>query len=180
MVIPILGDSAMHILVLLLTVLGGAAFWYYRLKNVSKAGAEVIDHVGRARGKYRRNQRRKLAAQSPVAAIDSPLIAASTLLYTLMETHPTTPAQDEEVTRLLADKAGASEIEEAVVYGKWVQGQNVPENKAMPMLCEKLLDWLNDNELEDFEKLVAELDASPMFNLSERRLAMMNKRLRTQ
>jgi len=125
----------MHILVMLVGLLAGAAFWYYRLKTVSKAGAEVVDHLGRARGKYRRNQRRRLAAQSPVAAIDSPVIAASTLLYTLMETHPTTQAQDDEVAQLLSNKASAAEVEEAVVYGKWVQGQNVPENKAMPMLC---------------------------------------------
>jgi len=169
----------MHILLMLVGVLAGAAFWYYRLKTVGKAGAEVLDHVGRARGKYRRNQRRKLAAQSPVAAIDSPVIAASTLLYTLMEAHPTTQAQDDEVVRLLSDKASAAEIEEAVVYAKWVQGQKVPENKAMPMLCDKLLEWLDDAELEDFERLVAELDASPMFNLSEKRLAVMNKRLHT-
>ncbi|MGI9357164.1 MAG: hypothetical protein ACR2PF_18660, partial [Rhizobiaceae bacterium] len=111
--------------------------------------------------------------------INSPVIAASTLLYTLMETHPTTQAQDDKVARLLSDKAGAAEIKEAVVYGKWVQGQNIPENKAVPMLCEKLLDWLDDAELEDFERLAAELDASRMFNLSERRQVMMSKRLRT-
>ncbi len=167
----------MHILLSILGLLGGAAFWYFRLKTMSEAGAEVVDHIGRAQGKYRRNQRRKFAAQSPVAAIDAPLIAAATLLYTLMETHPTTPAQDDEVTKLLSGKAGAAEVEEAVIYGKWVQGQDVPENKAVPLLCEHLLDWLDDEELDDFEKMVAELNGSPFFNLSSVRLDMMNKRL---
>lgn len=167
----------MHILLSILGLLGGAAFWYYRAKTIGEAGAEVVDHLGRARGKYRRNQRRKLAEQSPVAAIDAPLVAAATLLYTLMETHPTTPAQDDEVTKLLSGKAGAAEIEEAIVYGKWVQGQNVPENKAVPLLCDKLLDWLDDEELEDFEQMVAELDNSPLFTLSPKRCEMMNKRL---
>lgn len=49
----------MHILLGLLAILGGAAFWYWRLKAVKEATDDVADMAGRAWGKWKRYKFRK-------------------------------------------------------------------------------------------------------------------------
>jgi hypothetical protein len=48
------GFHQIHILLGLLAILGGAAFWYWRLKAVKEATDDVADMAGRAWGKWQR------------------------------------------------------------------------------------------------------------------------------
>ena len=52
----------MHILLGLLALLGGAAFWWWRIKMIGQAADEVTDVAGRAIAKYNRYKFRKREA----------------------------------------------------------------------------------------------------------------------
>ncbi len=95
----------MHILFLVLSTLGAAAFWWYRLKYLRQAGSEAMDAIGRAQGKIRRNKIRKQAEGSPVTAIDHPVIAAATLLSTVIADPSLTPAQQDLVKQEFSPSA---------------------------------------------------------------------------
>ena len=126
----------MHIVVLVLGVLAGAAFWWYRIKTISEAGSEVVDALGRVRGQVRRNKLRQKSEESPVVAIDNPVIAAATLLINLITTSPMTPVQEEVVREQLGSIAAGEELDEAIIYGRWVQTQALDSRKATLMLVE--------------------------------------------
>ena len=139
----------MHIVVLVLGVLAGAAFWWYRIKTISEAGSEVVDALGRVRGQVRRNKLRQKSEESPVVAIDNPVIAAATLLINLITTSPMTPVQEEVVREQLGSIAAGEELDEAIIYGRWVQTQALDSRKATLMLVEKLSAWLSVGERDD-------------------------------
>lgn len=66
----------MHVLLGLVAILSGAAFWWWRMKAVGEAANEVTDAAGRAIGKYKRYKFRKKVEDSPMEAVDDPLAAA--------------------------------------------------------------------------------------------------------
>ena len=155
----------MHILLMVAGVLASAAFWYYRLRVIHGAGTEVVDALGRAKGKYRRTKIRKASAESPIAAIDDPVVACATLIYHLLQNPDTVPAQDSEIAGKLAAFTDQAKAEEAAVYGRWAAHQGVDHRKAMKMLFEKLESWLSPDELLDVAQLVEDLDGSDLFDL---------------
>ena len=64
----------MHILVSILGLLGAGLFWWYRLRAAGAAVRDVADMAGRARGAVKRRRFRNLAAGSPFADLDDPVV----------------------------------------------------------------------------------------------------------
>lgn len=169
----------MHILGLIVAVLGAAAFWYYRMQYLGKAGAEVADQLGRARGKLRRSAMRRKVEESPIMAIDDPVVAAASLLCMLPATaHPLTPREEEAVRRQLSEIAEGEALDEAIIYGRWLHRQGLDAPKAIRMLAEKLNGWLTREEMHDLVDMVDALDASQDIVLSRPRVEQARRRLR--
>ncbi len=70
----------MHIILDLVAVLGGVAFWWWRLKMVSEAANEIGDVAGRAWGQYKRYKFRKKVEDSPLEAVDDPVAAGVVMM----------------------------------------------------------------------------------------------------
>ena len=169
----------MHILGLLLAVLAAAAFWYFRLRTIGKAGSEVVDHVGLVRGQFRRKALRDRASESPVMAIDDPVVAAASLLCMLPATaHPLTPHEEGAIRERLAAIAEGEVLDEAIVYGHWLHRQGLDAPKAIRMLTERLNGWLDDAELRQLAGMIDALDASGDILLSKPRVEQARRRLR--
>ena len=169
----------MHILALVLGLLAAAAFWYFRLRTIHKAGSEVIDHLGRARGQMRRNAIRRQVEESPVAAIDDPVVAAASLLCMIAATaHPLTPREEEAVREQLSAITSGEVMDEAIVYGRWVQRQGLDAPKAIRILAEKLNGWLTPDQMAELGAMIDGLEASPDILTSKPRTEQARRRLR--
>lgn len=69
-------------------IIGGIAVWWWRAQQVKGAADSVIDAAGKARGMISRARFRQRAGQSVLAGVDSPGMAAATLLYSLSSASP--------------------------------------------------------------------------------------------
>ena len=165
----------MHILIAVIGVIMSAVFWWYRIKTASKAVGEVANQVGKVRGNIKRKGLRKKASMSPITAIDNPLIAASTLLFSMQSEEFVPGEKDEEVIAgLLLNLADKNSVEEAVIYAKWAVLQ-VPDSKlVIDKLGKFLKDQLSENEKNEFLALLDaaddEIGGCYNFNASRNRL----------
>ena len=114
----------MHILLLVLGVVAGLGFWWYRLRAAHDAASEVVDAVGRVRGSMRRKKIRQQTQLSPLTAVDDPVVAAATILVALVTDDIALTDQREAAIRAeLEQLTTAKKAEEALVYGKWAASQ---------------------------------------------------------
>lgn len=169
----------MHILLIVLGLLGGAAFWWYRLKMMNDAAGEVVDAVGRVRGQMRRKQIRRTNELSPLTAIDDPVIAASTLIVALLSDGvPLIPAREEALNKEIDAIAAPGKTEEAVTYAKWAAGQiddaTVVIDKLAPFLANKL-DEQEKHGLLDMVRRTATADSTPIPTLEPRMRRLRQK-----
>ncbi|MEO5758597.1 MAG: hypothetical protein ABIQ51_17245, partial [Mesorhizobium sp.] len=85
----------MPFLIAIFGLLGAAAFWWYRMKAMNEAARDVADVIGRVQGSVRRKKLRKQAALSPLTAIDDPVVAAATLITSIVsEDGPVLPQRE--------------------------------------------------------------------------------------
>jgi len=132
----------MPFLIAVLGVLGAAAFWWYRMKAMNDAAREVADVVGRVQGNIRRKKLRKQAALSPLTAIDDPVVAAATLITSIVsENGPILPQREAVIRAVISEIADKKKTDEAVIYAKWAASQidtTVVIDKLAPFLRERL------------------------------------------
>ncbi len=164
---------------LLFTILVGAAVWWYRLKMVRDAGAEIVDVFGKARGQMRRNKLRGQSEESPIAAIDNPVIAAASLLVGLVTTSPLPPVQEEIVRKQLKFIAKDELLVEAMVYAQWVQTQPLDSRKSTLLLCEKLNDWLSYKERCEIVDMLHALGLNSKISLNKNLSELAARKLTT-
>ena len=114
----------MHILGLLLAIVAGAVFWWWRLRMLNEAGREVVDQVGKVRGKIRRDRFRKAERQSVLAGVENPAHAAIVFISTLASEKPHHLAEAREKVRaMMGAYLPAAEIDEQLIFGEWVAGE---------------------------------------------------------
>ena len=133
----------MPFLIAVLGVLGAAAFWWYRMKAMNDAAREVADVVGRVQGNIRRKKLRNQAALSPLTAIDDPVVAAATLIASIVsESGPILPQREAVIRAVISEIADKKKTDEAVIYAKWAASQiddtTVVIDKLAPFLRERL------------------------------------------
>ena len=167
----------MHILFLILSILGAAAFWWYRLKYLSQAGSEAMDAIGRAQGKIRRNKIRKQTEESPVMAIDHPVVAAATLLTTVIVDPTLDPTQRKLVKREILKLCDEELAVEAMVYSDWVSSQALDPRKTTMALCIKLQEWLSVPEQNDVVDMIDRLDKSKHITLNYQMAELAKRKL---
>lgn len=156
----------MHIVIAVIGLLGAAAFWWYRLKIMNDAAGEVVDAVGRVRGTMRRKKIRRQNELSPLTAIDDPVVAAATLITSIMSDDVVMKPTREDALRKEIDTIAADgKADEALVYAKWAAAQidDAPLviDKLAPMLGERL-DEQEKHGLLDMVRRVATSDAEPL------------------
>lgn len=109
----------MHLIGLLVAILSGVVFWYWRLKMVQEAGSEIINSVERMRGAYKRKQFRKNAAAALLATISDPAIAAIVFYLCLADQKPFTKSQALEVIRAhMTEILPPDDLEDVLVFGE--------------------------------------------------------------
>ncbi|HQZ13445.1 MAG TPA: hypothetical protein PK286_11240 [Devosia sp.] len=110
----------MHIVMLIIGVLGGAAALWWRFKSIGEAGRDAADMAGRVRGAYRRGKFRKQAEGSVLTTVDDPALAAAIFLFALAgERAPGTQPATALVRAELDDIIPASEMDEKIAYAEW-------------------------------------------------------------
>lgn len=121
----------MHILLLIAGILGGAAFWWWRIKMVGEAASEIHDAAGRAIGKYKRYKFRRKVEDSPLEAVDDPVAAAVVMMFAIaQDAGPATPRVEQAVRREVTGGMGIEDATELLVFGKWVASHAADPNNV--------------------------------------------------
>ena len=144
----------MHILLLILSLAAGAAFWAYRLKMIGGAAKDAVGAAQSAKGYVTRRRRAAQSDFAPIAAIDTPPVAAATwmrLQMDLIEWEDRRPHAE----AFLTEAAGAQAAQEALVYAEWAAGQGVDPAKSVRVLRGELETWLTPNELAALDRAYA-------------------------
>jgi len=170
----------MHILLAILGIVAAAAFWWYRMRRVRDAATEVVDAVGRVRGNMRRQKIRKQNELSPITAIDDPVVAAATVIASIISDDVALNDAREETLRQEIDAiALPGKLDETMVYAKWAASQvddaAVVIDKLGPMLAAKL-DEPEKQSLLTMTRRVALADTEPLPML-EPRLRRLRQKL---
>jgi uncharacterized tellurite resistance protein B-like protein len=151
----------MHILLGFLAILGGAAFWYWRLKAIKETTDDVTDMAGRAWGKWKRYKFRQKAEASPVEAVDDPVAAAIIMMIAVAaEEHPLTGEAETAIRNEVVKTMGIADPTELMVFGKWV-ASHVEDANNVSLRYAKL--WMRDlsaGERADFVQMVKRVAAA--------------------
>ncbi|MCG7393692.1 hypothetical protein MHY87_12310 [Microvirga sp. ACRRW] len=155
----------MPILLAVLGVLGAAAFWYYRLRDVGNAAGEVVDAAQRVRGTYRRKAFRKKAESSAIEAVDDPAAAAVAMLIGLaQERGELSIAAEEAIKAEMQHVMGVANIAETYTFAQWVAG-HADDSNTLSLKFAKLwlakLDESQRQDVYDMAKRVSEAEGEP-------------------
>jgi uncharacterized tellurite resistance protein B-like protein len=153
-----------HIVLGLLAVLGGAAFWWYRMRYISDAASEVHDMAGRAWGKYKRHKFRKKAESAPVESVEDPVAAAVVMMLAVAKTDGPLSAQSEQLIEKIArEEMAIDDTTELMTFAKWVD-KHVHDANDVARRYSKLwgnaLNMDERRELVDMVRRVAEADGA--------------------
>lgn len=141
----------MHILLLIVSAVGGAAFWFYRIKMMGTAARDAAGAAHSAKGAITRRRRAARSDFAPITAIDTPPVAAATWLRLRMDLIEWEERRA-EVSAFLARAAGPVAAEEALVYAEWAAGQGIDPARGVRALRAKLEDWLDPEELAALDR----------------------------
>lgn len=137
----------MHIIVLVLGVVAGLGFWWYRLRAAKDAAGEIVNVVGRVRGNIRRKRIRTQAEMSPLTAIDDPVVAAATILVAVASDDIALSPEREQVIRAeIGELTTSGKADEALVYAKWAAAQIDEAGTVLDKLAPFLAERLNGDE----------------------------------
>jgi uncharacterized tellurite resistance protein B-like protein len=157
----------MHIVTILLTVLGGLIFLFWRMHSASQAAREIIDTADEARGFWRRLQWGRKVNVNPLDRIDDPREAAAAMMVALAQSDgEMTERERTTILGLLVEtfQANGTQAEEFLAHARWlVRDNRDPDNcfrRLVPMLKQKL----GPKERQDLLAMlgkVAEADGRP-------------------
>lgn len=151
----------MHILLGILAVLGGAAFWYWRVKAIRETADDVTDIAGRAWGKWKRYKFRKKAEASPVEAVDDPVAAAVIMMMAIAsEERPLTQAAETAIRGEVVKGMGIADPTELMVFGKWAAAHVEDANNVSLRYAKLWMRELSAGEREAFIQMVRRVAAA--------------------
>jgi hypothetical protein len=157
----------MGVVALVLAIVGGLAFWWWRIQMMRDAAGSVIDVAGKAKGMISRARFRHRAGTSVLAGVDSPGMAAATLLYSLMSMkQPVTLSDQDKIDRLLDTicRMNKQDRDDALAFAGWASGQVADTNEIIRRflpLWQSALQGENRRELVDMALEAAELGGPP-------------------
>jgi hypothetical protein len=157
----------MGVVALVVAIVGGIAFWWWRIQMMRDAAGTVIDAAGKAKGMISRARFRHRAGTSVLAGVDSPGMAAATLLYSLMSLKRPVGLSDQDKIDHLLDtvcRMNKQEREDAMAFASWASGQVADTNEIIRRflpLWQSSLQGENRRELVDMALEAAELGGPP-------------------
>jgi hypothetical protein len=170
----------MHIIIGFVAIVGGVAFWWWRIKMVSEAANEIGDVAGRAWGKYKRYKFRKKVEDSPLEAVDDPVAAAVIMMLAIAkEAGPVTDEVEAGVRREIISAMKIADPTELLVFSKWVAG-HVQDANNVSLRYSKL--WGGALTLEEREEFLAMVERVAMAhgainNIQRVKIAKLRERL---
>ena len=151
----------MHIVAFILAVLGGAAFWWWRLKVLREAGSEVTDAAGRAMGAWRRRKFRMKSDASAVDAVNDPMAAATVMMIaTARRDGELSAASEAAIKREIVDTFGERDPVELFTFGKWVAGHVADANNVSLRYSKLWAANLNADERRNLALMVERVAAA--------------------
>jgi hypothetical protein len=140
----------MHILVAIITVLAGGAFWWWRVKAAGDAAKEVHDVAGRAWGLYKRRKFLNRVNDAPLEVIDDPATAAVILLSVIQrEDGIAGPEADSTLAREVTNTMGIADPTEILTFGKWTASHAIDANNIIHRYAPIWADKLSVSEREE-------------------------------
>jgi uncharacterized tellurite resistance protein B-like protein len=116
----------MAIVALIGAIIGGIAFWWYRAQQVKGAAEGMLDAAGKARGMINRARFRQRAGQAVLTGVDSPGMAAATLLYSIAaQRGPVLEPDAKKIEHLLETicKLNRQDRDDAMAFAGWAAEQ---------------------------------------------------------
>lgn len=139
----------MHVLIVILGFLGTAAVWWYRVKYMRQAAADMANAAGKVRSKMQREGRTRKSALLPITAIDDPVHAAATMIAAIAtEDGAMTPQIEARLKTAIGEIASTEKTDEAITYAKWAS-QEVTD---VPLIVDRLARFL-ETKLNGTEKV---------------------------
>jgi hypothetical protein len=157
----------MAVIGLILAVIGGVAFWWWRMQMVRGAAETVIDAAGKARGMISRARFKHRAGASVLAGVDSPGMAAATLVYSIMSLkRPVTLTDEDKIDAMLESvcRMPDKEREDSMAFAAWASGQVADTNEVVRRflpLWQEALEGPQRHELVNMALEAAELGGPP-------------------
>lgn len=130
----------MHILILILTALGGALWWWVR-NNPREAIDAAGDLATTVQNAPRRLAFRRQTNAHPVEGIDDPRIAICAIAQAFLELDDLPTREQRQSLHLMLRKelrCSEEEAEEMEVLGRWLVEQSNGAQQAVPRLARRL------------------------------------------
>jgi uncharacterized tellurite resistance protein B-like protein len=151
----------MHIILAILAVLGGAAFWWWRLKALGDAANEVTDMAGRAWGRHKRRKFLRKADDSPLEVIDDPATAAAVLMHVMAsEDGQAGPEAEDAIRREISDTMGIADPTEMFTFSKWTASHATESSALMMRYAPIWQESLNTREKQDLVAMMERVCAA--------------------
>jgi uncharacterized tellurite resistance protein B-like protein len=142
----------MHIILAILGIVAGAAFWWWRIKAVGDAANDAADAAGRIWGKYKRKKFLNKVNDSPLAVIDDPVTAAVVLMHVVVsEDNKLNHASEEAIRREVTETMKIDDPTEMITFGRWTAG-HATESKALMLRYTEI--WNKNLKKPEREELV--------------------------
>jgi hypothetical protein len=170
----------MQFLLGILALLGGAAFWWWRMKMIGQAANEMSDAAGRAIGKYKRYKFRKKVEDSPLEAVDDPLAAAVVMMMAIaQERGPLLEATEQAIRHELVTVMRVDDPTEVIVFAKWVATHVVDANNVSQRYSKLWIGALSHDERDEFLSSVERVAAAegPIVPAQRAALTKLRERL---
>ena len=157
----------MGVVALVAAIIGGIGFWWWRAQQLKGAADSVIDVAGKARGMISRARFRQRAGQSVLSGVDSPGMAAATLLYSLAAMRrPVALSDEEKIDGLLETvcRMNKQDREDAMAFAAWASGQVADTNDIVRRFLPIWADALKRPERQELVGMavtIAELAGAP-------------------
>jgi uncharacterized tellurite resistance protein B-like protein len=163
----------------LMGIVGGAVFWWYRMKATNDAANEVFDAVGRVRGNMRRGKIRKKAAMAPISAIDDPVVAAATIMVSIItEDTVLSPLVEQPIRAQLANIAAPAKLDETMLYAQWATNQVADVQSVIDIAGAYLSKELSENEKQELvEMIIAAAPVDKRSDLFPQRIKRLQQKL---
>jgi hypothetical protein len=169
----------MHIVLAVLAILGGGAFWWYRMKHMAGAASEINDVAGRVWGKYKRYMFRKKAEASPIEAVKDPVAAAVVMMIAMVkEESQLTPLAEQEIEKEAVAVMKVEDTTELMTFAKCV-ANHAQDANSVSMRYSKL--WANVMNRDERIELVemVERSAAAVAPLTRNQAVQLSKIART-
>ncbi|WP_057461463.1 MULTISPECIES: hypothetical protein [unclassified Pseudovibrio] len=145
----------MHILILIVGVLSAACLWWYRIKQMSKAGREVSEAVSKTARRLRADQQTHRSSVAPMLHISDPVTAASTLILSIISEGKEVPRNVEiKLHQVLCEITNPDEASAAVAEGKRLQRKTSRTLDVVQVLGEMLRDRLSAAEQQHLIQMI--------------------------